>query len=65
MIKEIENNVPWAFIISNLNDEKTVGIFVLSKKTVYGKLVVIVNAIDTKIPTISRLVSKTHFGLDT
>ena len=37
----------------------------LSKKTVYGKLVVIVNAMDTKIPTISRLVSKTHFDSDT
>ena len=33
------------------------------KKTMYDKLVIKVNAIGTKIPSIGRLVTKTWYGL--
>ena len=36
----------------------------LSKKTVYDKLVTKVNAIETKIPSTSELVTKTQYGAD-
>ena len=37
---------------------------VLSKKTVYDKLAIKVNAVDTKIPRASRLITKTRYDSD-